>query len=58
MHPFDIGPLLREKYVTKREGVMESMESTSAGLETAVEEDFGDGKFAKYQKVRVRDFLL
>ena len=30
---------------------MEEMENTSAGLEIAEEEDFGPGKFAKYQKV-------
>lgn len=39
-----------ERHVTKREGVMEAMEQTSGGLETAEEEDFGTGKFAKHQK--------
>ena len=40
-----------EKYFTKRDGVVEEMEETSGKLKKDEEEDFGPGKFAKYQKL-------
>mgnify|MGYP001272693887 CR=1 FL=1 len=40
-----------EKYFTKRDGVVEEMEETSEKLKKDEEEDFGPGKFSKYQKL-------
>merc|ERR1719347_816079 len=40
-----------EKFFMKRDLVQEEMEETAAKLEKDDEEDFGTGKFAKYQKM-------
>ena len=40
-----------EKYFNKRDGVVEEMEETSEKLKKDEEEDFGPGKFSKYQKL-------
>lgn len=40
-----------EKFFTKRDLVVEEMEETTIKLEKDDEEDFGTGKFAKYQKM-------
>jgi len=39
-----------EKFAMKKELVVEEMEETTAKLEKADEEDFGSGRFVKYQK--------
>merc|ERR1719242_1891494 len=40
-----------EKFFSKRDLVVEEMEETTAKLEMDVEEDFGTGRFVKYQKM-------
>lgn len=40
-----------DRFLSKRDLVVEEMEETAAKLEVDDEEDFGVGKFAKYQKM-------
>ena len=40
-----------QKFFMKRDILQEEMEETAAKLEKDDEEDFGTGKFAKYQKM-------
>ena len=44
-------PHCSEKFFSKRDLVVEEMEETTAKLDMDDEEDFGTGKFAKYQKM-------
>ena len=40
----------QNKYNTRKEHVVEELKKEAANIMKEVEEDFGDGKFAKYQK--------
>lgn len=40
----------QNKFNTRKEHVVEEMKKEANNIKKEVEEDFGDGKFAKYQK--------
>ena len=40
----------QNKYNTRKEHVVEELKKEAANIQKEEEEDFGDGKFAKYQK--------
>ena len=55
---FFLEPCCQLKYNARKEHVVEEMKKESANLRTAVEqtEEWGDGRFAHYQRYRDRMF--